>query len=414
MKLKLTNTNIKTLCTQIKDYKVWDTEISGFFLKVRSSGRMTYGIYYRHDGRGREYTIGKHGNLTLKQAKDLARDALGQVARGVDVQGEKTLSKSQSKREEAALLGNFIEQQYTPWVMREHKDGKSTLAMIKRNFGQWYDKPMVDLNKWLVTCWRTKKLGTGLKPATMNRNLSCLKAALSKAVEWDVLDAHPLARMKPLKENTDPNVRYLNHAEESRLRKTLVDRDIRFRQSRTNHNVWLLERGYSVVPEIGHDQFGDHLHPMVLLTINTGLRRGEVFNLRWDDVSLDTANPMLTVRAAATKSAKTRHIPLNYEALEALRRWKTIHIGSGLIFPAKGGGRLDNISSSWSSVLKEAKIIGFRFHDLRHHFASRLVTKGVDLNTVRELLGHHDIKMTLRYAHLAPEHKAKAVALLLA
>jgi site-specific recombinase XerD len=72
------------------------------------------------------------------------------------------------------------------------------------------------------------------------------------------------------------------------------------------------------------------------------------------------------------------------------------------------------LKTARKNVLKDAKVSKFRWHDMRHTFASRLVMKGVDINTVRELLGHADYQMTLRYAHLAPEHKADAVARLAA
>jgi site-specific recombinase XerD len=84
----------------------------------------------------------------------------------------------------------------------------------------------------------------------------------------------------------------------------------------------------------------------------------------------------------------------------------------GLVFVNGEGQRFGWIKTSWSKLLKDAEIENFRWHDMRHHFASHLVMGGVDLNTVRELLGHSDYAMTLRYAHLAPEHKLKAVEVL--
>lgn len=147
---------------------------------------------------------------------------------------------------------------------------------------------------------------------------------------------------------------------------------------------------------------------MTLLVMNTGLRRGEVFELTGKDVDLQGRN--LTVRAAYAKASKARHIPLNDEAMSVLRVWAQ---GEGLVFPGKDGQPMTDVKKSWASLMDSAQIEDFRFHDLRHHFASKLVMVGVDINTVRELIGHADIKMTLRYSHLAPEHKAEAVARLM-
>lgn len=156
------------------------------------------------------------------------------------------------------------------------------------------------------------------------------------------------------------------------------------------------------------DGFTDYLAPMVLVALNTGMRRGELFGLQWEHVNL--AGKLLTITAGNAKSRKARHLPLNTEALDVLTRWQRQGEGTGLVFPSATGGRMDNINTSWGGIVADAKLADFRFHDLRHTFASKLVMAGVDLNTVRELLGHADIAMTLRYAHLAPDKLAEAVA----
>jgi integrase len=152
----------------------------------------------------------------------------------------------------------------------------------------------------------------------------------------------------------------------------------------------------------------------VLVALNTGLRKGEIFGLRWSDV--DLLGAQITVRGEGAKSGQTRYVPLNTEALDVLQRWQgATPDENGFVFPGRVEGEpLDDVKKAWRAVVKAAKLQRFTFHDLRHTFASKLVMAGVDLNTVRELLGHADIEMTLRYAHLAPAHKAAAVAKLVA
>ena len=115
--------------------------------------------------------------------------------------------------------------------------------------------------------------------------------------------------------------------------------------------------------------------------------------------------------SGVTPSGVSSHAPLNAEAVRVLTTWKPKH-ESGLVFPGDEGERLGSLKTSWKNLVAEsaANVTDFRFHDLRHTFTSKLVQRGVDLNTVRELLGHSDIKMTLRYAHLAPGNTAAAVA----
>lgn len=225
-------------------------------------------------------------------------------------------------------------------------------------------------------------------------------------MKWQLLAKNPLSDVKDLREDNRGVVRYLSPEEERRLRAALVARDARRQARRDTANAWRRARGYAEWPA----DTPDHLMPLVITGLNTGLRKGELFNLRWPDV--DLVGAQLTVRGDGAKSGQTRHVPLNTEAAAVLQSWRTSTTADDYVFPGRadsGDGRLDNVKKGWLALVNAAKLEAFRFHDLRHTFASKLVMAGVDLNTVRELLGHADLTMTLRYAHLAPEHKAAAV-----
>jgi integrase len=232
---------------------------------------------------------------------------------------------------------------------------------------------------------------------------------LSRAVEWEIIESHDLSKVKALKVDNS-KVRYLNKGEETNLRAALRARDQKIKVQRQSANEFRIERNYEVLADLSIKPYADYLEPIVLLAMNTGMRKGEILSLDWQNVDLIHKN--LTIMSENAKSGKTRHIPLNTEAFETLKKWKGDPSAVGFVFKGQDGKPLLEIRKSWATVLDIAKIENFRFHDLRHHFASRLVMASVDLNTVRELLGHSDLTMTLRYAHLAPEHKAAAVNLI--
>jgi integrase len=320
------------------------------------------------------------------------------------------IEANKPESEKPKTLRDFIEEDYKPWALTHQKAGQATIDAIESVWGGLFDKLLTELCAFDVERIKAKRLKAGRKPATVNRDLDRIRGALSRAVEWGRLPAHPLVTVKRAKGDDNSRVRYLNHDEENRLRHALKEREELRRKQRESGNEWCKARGADARPIWPQDGFTDHLMPMVLLAMNTGLRRGELFGLNWRHVNL--FGKQLTVTAGTAKSRKARTVPLNRVALDVLTLWRNQREGEGLVFPGLGGGRMTNVNNSWDGLVKDAELSDFRFHDLRHDFASKLVMAGVDLNSVRELLGHADIAMTLRYAHLTPGKLADAVALI--
>ena len=380
-----------------KSYDIWDNKLTGFILRVNPNGNMVYRCEY---ARGKRITLGKTTVLTPAQARDRAKEILADVVKG---------HAPEVKRKTNYTLIEFIENEYASWRRANRKRADEDIDRVNARFGNDFGNELLsNIIPLLVDRWRSKRVMSGIKPITVNRDIAILKALLSKAEEWGIIPSNPLNKFKPAAVDSAAKVRYLTKDEEVRLKAALKNRDEKLKSARAKGNEWRKERGYELYIDLLRFTFADHLSPMVLLSINTGLRQGELFSLHRDNVNFEQA--VLTVGGNNAKSGKTRHVPLNVIALQVLKNWQEQASAKGLVFQNHNGMQFDNVKKSWTSLLKAAEIENFRWHDMRHHFASKLVMAGVDLNTVRELLGHADIKMTLRYAHLAPEHKAKAVA----
>lgn len=403
----LSNKLLKKPEIKDKPYRIYDTDIKGFVARILPSGKTSYYYEFRNEaGKNKSFYIGRHGDITADQAREIAKNKSADKTKGVDVQAEKKSKQKVAKENLSKTLSGFIDSKYEEWAKAHLATAEDIIKRIKRNFPHLLDIQIEDITLWDLTKWRTERINKGVKAATINRDITTLKAAIAKAVEWGHVKSHPLHNLKPLQIDSMAVTRYLNEDETKRLLTALDEREEKKRTARIKHNKWLAERKQELLPEL-NQEFVDYLKPMVFVSLFTGLRRGELTKLKWTDVNLETG--LITVHGPNTKNKKTRHIPLHSEAVEILKKWQEQIGSTGFVFSQTEDKQMQNVNTSWGNIRKAAGIDDFRWHDLRHDFASKLVMESVDLNTVRELMGHSDIRMTLRYAHLAPEHKAEAI-----
>jgi integrase len=406
---KLTKRTVEALTPLAQPFEVRDDGLQGLLLRVQPSGQKTFYFDYRLNGRRNRYKLGVYGNVSPEGARTLAQGIAGEVARGVDPQERRKTARAKAERDKYSTLRAFLNDRYEPWARAHLKSAEFQLARLRSDFADKLGESLGGFHPFLVEGLRQKWKKDGAKPRSINRDIQRLQSVLSRAVEWGVLERHPLAGLKPLKADKTGRVRFLSSAEEAALRKALTGREDARRKARKRFNTWRVERNKKPLPERPADLV-DHIRPLVLLALNTGLRRGELLGLKWGGVNL--AGKQLTVTAETAKSGHTRRIPLNTEALATLTAW---HKQAGkpgadvYVFPGAKGERMKRIDSAWESLMKRAGLRNFRLHDCRHHFASRLVQAGVDLYTVKELLGHSEITMTERYSHLAPDNLRAAV-----
>ena len=207
------------------------------------------------------------------------------------------------------------------------------------------------------------------KPATVNRELACLKNMFNKAITWDKYWDNPVRKVALFKENNQRKV-YLEKEQIPKLVNACSPR----------------------------------LKPIVTIAVFTGMRKSEILNLQWKNVDLTNG----IIYLLDTKNNECREVLMNDIVRKALQNIPK-HKESPYVFCRKSGKPYQDVRKSFDTALRKCDIIDFHFHDLRHTFASQLVMMGVDLKTVQELMGHKTIEMTLRYSHLSQPHKRAAV-----
>ncbi|MDO8862458.1 site-specific integrase [Haliea sp. E1-2-M8] len=415
MAATLTEKTIPNLSPGPSPYEVRDKggkhSVKGLLVRVQPSGTKAF---YVEITRGKRERIGDASQLTLTFARERAKEIVGKAAGGHDFQAE----RRQKKVLKDSTLRSYLDGPFTEHAQANIASHRDMLARINKVFEHVLDKPMTEITELDLAKWKRERKNVSLE--TQRRELSYLKAVLNHAVSKKIIPGHQLAQVRvkgTLKHGEgEAKVRFLSDDEEKRLRAALDAREQELREGRDRMRAWQRERGKALSPAIPADHYADHIKPLTLVAMNTGLRRGDLFNLTWDQVDLERRqirkiiNKTSHARRKAGKKLEPAVLPLSAEAHRVLQQCHNQRGDSPYVFPSPiSNGPLTDVKKGFEAVLKDASIAGFRFHDLRHTFASRLVMAGVDINTVRELMTHSDIKMTLVYAHLSPDHKAAAL-----
>jgi integrase len=331
------------------------------------------GIFWRHKKYYISYYVrGRRKREMVGPSKGAARQALS-IRLAEIAQGK---FKIITKR--GAMTFNGLADKYRELISvhkRGHHVEKYILKTLKASFGDLrvFDLSAEDAERFKAV--RSKSV----KPATVNRELTVAKHMLTKAVEWEFIQDNPFRRVRPL---SVPKCveRVLDYEEEKKLLAACKQVRSRF------------------------------LLPLVLLALHTGTRRGELLSLEWSRVDLDRR----TIRIINAKSsAGDRLIPMN-ATVHTLLSDLLKRASSLLVFPSnrRPGENLLDLKKGFKKAVRLSGVAPFRWHDMRHTFATRLVRAGVDIISVQHLLGHSKIAMTARYAHSLADAKIAAVCML--
>ncbi len=281
-----------------------------------------------------------------------------------------------SRKKRNIKLSDFIDlyvENYSMPNKRSWKDDRYRLdrsAMILGSNSYLHKISSLDIEMLKKT-----KLQEGATPSTVNTYIRVLKRMFNIAIQWGYTQSNPVCKVRMYSEAEARRIRVLTQEEEGRLMHAA----------------------------------SNLLRPIVIIALNTGMRKGEIQQLKWDDLDFEGR----TINVRITKSGKPRTIPINSRLLVELQTLRSTSGNSTFLFTnPKTGQAYKTIRKHFETACEEAQLRNFTFHDLRRTFGSRLALAGVDLNRIKELLGHASVKTTEIYLHADSKDIQDAVEVL--
>lgn len=343
----------------------FDTEIKGFLLEHRAGGGATYYFRYRDSYRRvRMVHIGRMSQMTLADARGKANAMRKMMVEGGDPMVER------HRFRDLPTLAELVHDRYLPYVRLRKRSWETDDCMLRNHLLPHFGEFRLDriTRSDVVNLHQTMR-EKGYAAGTCNRALVLLKFIFNCAIRWGILpaSANPCSGVESF-EDRGARERYLTQAEAFRLFDELI----------RNDNAQVAR--------------------VVALLLLTGARKREILDARWENVDLQRR--LLTV--PISKSGRPRHIALSDAALALLKALPREEGIPWVFFNPRTRKPPVSIFYAWDTIRKRAGLAELRLHDLRHSFASFLVNAGRSLYEVQKLLGHHDPKVTMRYAHLSP------------
>lgn len=328
----------------------------GVFCKTSKNGSRMWYYDFMHEGI-RYRGIGG-------STKTLAQRTLEKKRNDVIIEGNCVYKKPENPKFDT-FVQTFLER-------RKHLRSFGREVSASKHFIRYFkSKTLLSITPANIMDYMSYRISQGVVKSTVNREMRCLRRMFNLAIKWHATNRNPVKDVDFFEEPPG-RTRFLSEVEAVRLLTAA----------------------------------SPHLKPIIMTALNTGMRLGEILSLKWSQVHINNVvDPSIEI--ILTKNYKKRFVPLNEAMVDLLN--SLMDRESEFVFLSTKGEPLNSIKKPFNNAVKKAGIDDFRFHDLRHTFASHYLMSGGDLMSLKDILGHSSMKMVMRYAHLADSYRRKMI-----